>query len=257
LCAQAAVNARLEDTLRTIDFSSWQSLVTTFLGLAVVTLIGVGVRLIAMMTIQQRRERQNRQINERLRTLIAAYKVLGGSFTGSLSVDPSHLGDARRRDGTPHATIGEPAVLAIAAESDGSDRARRIRDAVEAALSDIILLGTQEQVALAAEAARALVSGRPVPTHALVVSLRGFIRAALDLDPIGSDIELPDQGPTRPASSGSRGKPDRGDERSGQNRGGGGSGGQNDGGMSGNVGGSLNIDTGSSTAQDAGHRTAS
>ena len=42
-------------------------------------------------TIQQRRERMNRQINERLRTLMAAYKTLGGSFTGDLVVD--------RRDG--------------------------------------------------------------------------------------------------------------------------------------------------------------
>jgi hypothetical protein len=30
--------------------------------------------------VQQRRQRENRQINERLRTLIAAYKTLGGSF---------------------------------------------------------------------------------------------------------------------------------------------------------------------------------
>jgi len=44
--------------------------------------------------VQQRRERENRQINERLRTLIAAYKTLGGSFTGDLSVDPAHLRDA-------------------------------------------------------------------------------------------------------------------------------------------------------------------
>ncbi len=66
------------------------------IGLALFTLIGVGIRLLAMFTIQQRRERMNRQINERLRTLIAAYKTLGGSFTGNLTVDPTHLRDLRR-----------------------------------------------------------------------------------------------------------------------------------------------------------------
>ena len=65
--------------MRNIDFSSWQTLLLSLFGLAVVTLIGVGLRLVAMQTIQQRRERENRQINERLRTLIAAYKTLGGS----------------------------------------------------------------------------------------------------------------------------------------------------------------------------------
>jgi hypothetical protein len=48
-----------------------------------------------MQTIQQRRERMNRQINERLRTLIAAYRTLGGSFTGELTVDPTHLRELR------------------------------------------------------------------------------------------------------------------------------------------------------------------
>jgi uncharacterized membrane protein YgcG len=51
--------------MRNLDFSSWQGLLSTFFGLAVITLIGVGIRLLAMQTIQQRRERENRQINER------------------------------------------------------------------------------------------------------------------------------------------------------------------------------------------------
>lgn len=78
-----------------IDFSSWQALLSTALGLSVITLVIVGVRLLAMQTVQQRRERHNRQINGRLRTLIAAYKTLGGSFTGDLAVDPTHLRDLR------------------------------------------------------------------------------------------------------------------------------------------------------------------
>ncbi|MDQ8757948.1 hypothetical protein RCO27_17115 [Sphingosinicella sp. LHD-64] len=206
--------------MRGVDFSSWQSILATLIGLALVALIGVGIRLVVMMTIQQRRERMNRQINERLRTLIAAYKVLGGSFTGTLTVDPTHLRDLRRGDATETAEAEDPAP--------GSDRPRRIRDAVEAALSDIILLGTEEHVRLAERAARELVAGRPVHTHALVVALRSFIRAALDLDPIPADLDIPMQGPTRPAGAGGgRGKAERGGgdaRQDGGGRGGGGTG---------------------------------
>ena len=63
--------------MRSLDFSSWQNIGATLLGLAIVSLLGVGIRLLVMMTIQQRCERLNRQIDERLRTLIAAYKTLG------------------------------------------------------------------------------------------------------------------------------------------------------------------------------------
>ncbi len=170
--------------MRNLDFTSWSALLSTLLGLSVITLIGVGIRLLAMQTLQQRRERENRQINERLRTLIAAYKTLGGSFTGDLAVDPAHLRNLKRN-----------------AETSGSDRPRRIRDAVEGALSDIILLGTEEQVQLAAGAAADLVAGRPVETAALVVSLRDFIRGVLDLQPIPSHLTIPKQGPARTSPS--------------------------------------------------------
>src|SRR3546814_10831275 len=95
-CALPISRRKGESVMRNLDFSSWQSIGATLIGLALVTLIGVGIRLIVMMTIQQRRERMNRQINERLRVLIAAYKALGGSFTGNLAVDPRHLRDLRR-----------------------------------------------------------------------------------------------------------------------------------------------------------------
>ncbi|HWK36560.1 hypothetical protein [Sphingomonas sp.] len=219
--------------MRNIDFSSWQSVMLTLFGLVLVTLIGVGIRLVTMMTIQQRRERANRQINERLRVLIAAYKVLGGSFTGNLAVDPSHLRDIRRR-GTEMAEGGS-AATAPSDGGEGSDRSRRIRDAVEAALSDIILLGTETHVRLAEGAARALVEGRPVHTHDLVVALRDFIRAALDLDPVPGDLAIPMQGPTRPGGggggAGGRGKGGADDARQGGGKGGGGGRGGGGGGM--------------------------
>lgn len=219
--------------MRLFDFSSWQSIGTTLLGLALVTLIGVGIRLMVMMTIQQRRERMNRQINERLRTLMAAYKTLGGSFTGDLTVDPRHLRDMRRPvpvegEAAPPIDLSGEAGNGDSSEGE-SDRPRRIRDAVEAALSDIILLGTEDQVRLASRAARELADGRPVHVHDLVIALRDFIRQALDLDPVPDDVVIPLQGPTRPSSGGGKG----GGSGRGQGGGGGGRGGGVGGGMGG------------------------
>lgn len=192
-----------------LDFSSWHALLTTAIGLLLATLLMVGIRLVFMQTIQRRRERENRQINERLKTLIAAYKTLGGSFTGQLLVNPLHLRDQQQ---TPDG-----------AEA-GSERQRRVRDAVEAALSDVILLGTQEQVALAVRAAQDMVEGRSIETAALVVSLRQFIREALDLDPLPESLAVPRQGPLRPGSAGGSG-------RGGANAGAGGRGGGGGAGM--------------------------
>lgn len=199
--------------MRNLDFTSWPALLSTLLGLSVITLIGVGIRLLAMQTIQQRRERENRQINERLRTLIAAYKTLGGSFTGDLAVDPAHLRDLRSDAGG--------VIEGSADRASRSDRSRRIRDAVEAALSDIILLGTEEQVRLAAAAAAELAAGRPVETAALVVSLRDFIRQVLDLQPVPSELVIPKQGPSRTISA----KAGKEGDKSSAKQGGGGLGG--------------------------------
>ena len=98
------------------------------------TLVAVGIRLVFMQTLQRRRERENRQINERLKTLIAAYKTLGGSFTGELDVDPRHLRELRRLAAVSRASDApDSAGLDMEFESDGANRRRRVRDAVEAA----------------------------------------------------------------------------------------------------------------------------
>ena len=205
-----------------LDFSSWQTLISTLLGLVLVSVVAVGVRLLVMQTVQQRRERENRQINERLKTLIAAYKTLGGSFTGMLAVDPRHLRDLRQLAPDASAAAG------------GSDRARRVRDAVEAALSDVILLGTDDQVRLAAHAATEMAAGRPVETAALVTSLRDFVRDVLELDPIPASLAIPKQGPLR--SLGNRDKAGGGASGSGRGKGAADGGA---GGLSGGTGGSL------------------
>lgn len=198
--------------MRYLDFSSWQAVITTLLGLLVVTFMMVGIRLLVMETVQQRRQRENRQINERLRTLIAAYKTLGGSFTGNLAVNPMHLRDLPGpRTAAEFAESGAIETGEDTPASFSSDRSRRIRDAVEAALSDVLLLGNEEQVRLAAQAAADLVAGRPVHTDALVVSLRDFIRKVLDLEQVSIELEIPKQGPTRPGGGG-KGKPGGGDQ---------------------------------------------
>lgn len=231
--------------MRNFDFSSWQAILTSVAGLLFVTLIGMGIRLVMMMTLQQRRERQNRQINERLRALIAAYKVLGGSFTGTLAVNPAHLRDLRRAPKAEAEAEAGDAVEAVATEMTGSERARRVRDAVEAALSDIVLFGTESQVELAAAAMRDMVAGQPVHVHALVISLRNYIREVLDLDAIPPGVAIPNQGPARPSSSG--GGRGREGERSG-GRGGGG------GGMGGGMAGmGLGVGLGAAATEDEDH----
>ena len=237
--------------MRSLDFTSWQAILTSIAGLLMVTLIGMGIRLLMMMTIQQRRERQNRQINERLKALIAAYKILGGSFTGTLTVDPSHMRELKQalgatrqapvsssvvagptdpkpfkaKDGVLPAVIPDEVGAEGSAAAGGSDRARRIRDAVEAALSDIVLFGTEAQVTLAAAAMRDMVAGRPVHMHELVAELRAHIRQTLDLDPIPATVLIPNQGPARPSASSARGGRDAGGGARGAGEGGMGGGG--------------------------------
>ena len=182
--------------------------IDTLLGLVLVSVVAVGIRLLLMQTIQRRRERENRQINERLRTLIASYKILGGSFTGELSVDPAHLRSLRLASSNVSLGI-EPTEGTTEIESTlepaTSERRRRIRDSVEAALSDVILLGTEEHVNLAAHAAREMVAGNKVHLSELIVSLRNFIRKALDLEPISTELLIPHQGPLRPTVSSGKG----------------------------------------------------
>lgn len=237
------------------DFSSWSATLSTLFGLLFATLVMVGIRLVFMQTLQRRRERENRQINERLKTLIAAYKTLGGSFTGQLQVSPTHLRDLHRppvglprsSHTAPGAESGDSATLVDSSSNKDNDdapidallsgsteRQRRTRDAVEAALSDVILLGTEEQVRLATQAAQDMVAGRSVEVAPLVVSLRQFIRTALDLEPIPSTLAIPQQGPLRPGGAGTAGRrASPGDRSAGAagGRTGGGGGGAGGGGM--------------------------
>lgn len=138
--------------------------------------------------------------------------------------------------GLPHLVRPRGLVLELVIGLDEKewDRPRRIRDAVEAALSDVILLGTDEQVKLATDAANALVAGEPVKTEALVVSLRNFIREALALEPVSAKLIIPQQGPARPTGTAARkGKDQKGADSGGKGQGGMGGGGAGGAGFSG------------------------
>ena len=227
--------------MRFFDFSSWHGVMTTLLGFALFMVLGMGMRVLMMMTVQQRQQKMNRQINERLRTLMAAYKVLGGSFTGMLQVDPRSRRKYRESmaqgAGAGEAAVVDPGTLVpedavtseqvtIAAPEPGSlregglpqvviERRIQMRDTVEAALSDVLLLGTDEHVRLAARAAEQLAAGHPIQTAELVVALRAYIRKALGLEEIPADVTIPAQGPTRPAPQGARGGRGEGERREG------------------------------------------
>ncbi|OWK45215.1 hypothetical protein FRUB_01546 [Fimbriiglobus ruber] len=128
---------------------------------------------------------------------------MGGSFTGILTVDPMHLRDLYRRQAAATST---PGGTEQTSDPTSTGRSRRIRDAVEAALSDVILLGTEDQVRLAAAAANDLVAGKAVYTDELVASLRNFIREVLDLEPVPAEVAIPRQGPSRTIGGSNDGK---------------------------------------------------
>jgi len=147
-----------------IDFSSWRSLFMVLIGLALFTLISVGIYVLTAFTIQRRHERSTREINERMRALIAAYKTLNSSDTGTLTVDSTNPLNLHRQGPTVDRMIE-----------------------IEGALSDIILLGTVEQVRLAVRAVHDLLNGGLVRTNELTASLRQSIREELNIGPAPSN----------------------------------------------------------------------
>jgi uncharacterized membrane protein YgcG len=135
----------------------------TLIASLVVAVVLLGIRVFVMQRVQQRRQRENRQESERLRSLVAAYRSLAGSFSPAADAD---------------------------------------RAQVEEALADIVLFGSLHQVALAARCATALVRGEPVDCQALVEDLRSDLRTQLGLDAIPARLVLPPSGPGRPSRSG-------------------------------------------------------
>jgi hypothetical protein len=70
-----------------------------------------------------------------------------------------------------------------------------------------------------------MAAGRPIHTADLVISLRAFVREALDLGPMPGDVTIPLQGPTRTQGGAGRGKGEGGGGGGAAKGGGGGGGG--------------------------------
>lgn len=168
--------------MRLIDLGPLPLTLIASLVLAVVLLM---MRVLVMQRVQQRRQRENRQETERLKSLVAAYRSLAGSFT--------------------------PAAREHALQ-------------IEETLADVVLFGSLHQVELAARCATALKRAEPVDYQPLIDSLRADLRAQLGLEQIPPTLVLPASGPGRPARSG-RGEGEgsgRGETRGGGGGGGGG-----------------------------------
>ncbi len=183
--------------MRNLDFSSWQALLSlTLLGLGVITLIGVGIRLLAMQVIQQRRER-GKPSDQRTIThaLIAAYKTswrfrLHGKSCRSIL--PTCCDLRRRGDSAVNADVEHvwsTQQCASANDTPGEPCKNQCqfpiaRDAC-AMLSkphfpDIVLLGTEEQGAACRR--------RPLPNwlRAVPCTLHELVVVAARLYPQGT-----------------------------------------------------------------------
>lgn len=120
----------------------------------------LAIRIFVMQRMQTQRQRENRQETERLKSLVAAYRSLAGSFS--------------------------PAT--------GEHRSQ-----IEEALGDIVLFGSIRQVELAARYALAAARGEAVDYQPLIGDLRSDLRTQLGLEPIPDSLALPASGPSRTA----------------------------------------------------------
>lgn len=152
--------------------------------LAVAVLL-LAVRIFVLQRMQQQRQRENRQETERLKSLVAAYRSLAGSFSPA---------------------TGEHQMQ------------------MEEALADVVLFGSIPQVELAAACARALTRGEAVAYQPLIEELRSHLRIQLGLEPIPPSLALPQSGPGRVPRTG-RGEGEGGARAGGRGGGGGGMGG--------------------------------
>lgn len=124
----------------------------------VVAVVLLAIRVFVMGRVQTKRQRENRQESERLKSLVAAYRSLAGSFSPA---------------GDEHTPI------------------------IEESLSDIVLFGSLAQVELAVACVNGMKRGDVVDFQPLVEELRADLRRQLGLDPIAGHVEVPRSGPGR------------------------------------------------------------
>jgi hypothetical protein len=141
----------------------------TFSGLPLTVIVSLtvavallAVRILLMQRVQKKRQRENRQETERLKSMIAAYRALAGSFS----------------------------------PADTSDY-----DRLEETLSDIVLFGTLPQVERAAACALALKAGEVFDLQPLIEDIRSDLRHQLGLEDIPTHLRLPASGPAGAGST--------------------------------------------------------
>lgn len=130
----------------------------TLIASLVIAVILLAIRVFVMQRVQQKRQRENRQETERLKSLVAAYRSLAGSFTPA------------RQDHTPQ---------------------------LEETLADLILFGSIAQVELSVACANSLKNDEYVDFQPLIKSLRADLRTQLGLEQIPSSLVMPASGPAR------------------------------------------------------------
>lgn len=141
-----------------MSLTSLGPLPLTLIASLVVAIVLLAIRVFVMQRVQQRRQRENRQETERLKSLVAAYRALAGSFS--------------------------PATVENAAQ-------------MEETLAEIVLFGSLPQVELAAACVATLKRGESPDYQPLVEELRSDLRRQLGLDPIPATLVLPASGPGR------------------------------------------------------------
>lgn len=154
--------------MRSIDMGALPLTVVVSITVAIFLLV---IRIFVMQRVQTRRQRENRQETERLKSLVGAYRTMAGSFS------PAEPGD---------------------------------REQLEAALSDIILFGSLRQVELASACAHALTTDAPIDHQELIKDLRATLREQLGLDAIPETFDIPAAGPAPARAAGERGRGERG-----------------------------------------------
>ncbi len=165
----------------------------TLMASMVVAIVLLAIRVVVMQRVQQRRQRENRQETERLKSLVAAYRALAGSFT--------------------------PATAENGAQ-------------IEETLAELVLFGSLRQVELAAACLAALQRGEAPDCQPLVEELRADLRRQLGLDPIPPSLAIPRSGPGRSGGGGrGRGDGEGGGRGGGGGAAGGGAGGGGAGGL--------------------------
>lgn len=150
----------------------------TLIASLLIAVVLLAIRVFVMQRVQQKRQRENRQETERLKSLVAAYRSLAGSFTPA------------RQDHTPQ---------------------------LEETLADLILFGTVAQVELSVACAKSLKNDEYVDFQPLIKSLRSDLRTQLGLEQIPISLEMPPSGPARLPSStrGEGGQGGRGESKGG------------------------------------------